>query len=158
MPFFHRGDGSLWLKPTAFSGLDASGICSQVADLNNDGLLDIVFAADPGNSGPALTPDRYEDKVYWNTGLHGARRGLRAADRQASRHALGHQPRQSYTPGCPLEVHFGLGRHETVDVRVSLPDGETVAMAALPGDRDLGCNLQSGTATAVPPTPSSPTP
>ena len=73
MLFMGKGDGTFELKPTAFSGLDASGICGQVADLNNDGLLDILFAADPDNSGLSSGLERYEDKAYWNTGLHGAR-------------------------------------------------------------------------------------
>jgi hypothetical protein len=63
--FMNRGDGSFDLKPTTFSGLDGNGICGEAADLNNDGLLDLVFAADPR---------RYEDKVYWNTGRTGTRR------------------------------------------------------------------------------------
>ena len=70
--FMNRGDGTFELKPTTFSGLDGMGICGEAADLNNDGLLDLVFAADPDNSGPALSMARYESKVYWNTGLHGA--------------------------------------------------------------------------------------
>ena len=67
MLFMGKGDGTFELKPTAFSGLDASGICGQVADLNNDGLLDILFAADPDNSGLSSGLERYEDKAYWNT-------------------------------------------------------------------------------------------
>jgi len=70
--FMNRGDGTFELKPTTFSGLDGSGICGEMADLNNDGLLDLVFASDPDNSGPAFSMARYESKVYWNTGLHGA--------------------------------------------------------------------------------------
>jgi hypothetical protein len=41
-----------------------------------DGLLDIVIACDPDNSGGGLAgvgPERYNDKVYVNTGAHGAR-------------------------------------------------------------------------------------
>ena len=65
----------LRMKPTTFSGLDAGGISGEAADLNNDGLLDLVFAADPDNSagGRVVDPARYESKVYWNTGEHGAK-------------------------------------------------------------------------------------
>lgn len=71
--FMNKGDGTFEPKPTTFSGLDGNGICIEAADLDNDGLVDLVMAADPDNSGVATTPDRYESKVYWNTGLHGAK-------------------------------------------------------------------------------------
>jgi hypothetical protein len=35
----------------------------SLADVDNDGLLDLVFAADPDNSGVALSMARYESKV-----------------------------------------------------------------------------------------------
>lgn len=44
-----KGDGTSEIKPTTFSGLDSSGISGEAADLNGDGLLDLVFAADPAN-------------------------------------------------------------------------------------------------------------
>jgi hypothetical protein len=73
MLLMNRGDGTFELKPTSFSGLDSSGIYGQLADLSNDALLDPVSAAGPDNSGLAQTMGRCEDKVYGNTGLHGAR-------------------------------------------------------------------------------------
>ena len=51
--FMNRGDGTFEPKPTTFSGLDGMGICGETADLNNDGLLDLIFAADPDNTGVA---------------------------------------------------------------------------------------------------------
>jgi len=170
MLFMGKGDGTFELKPTAFSGLDASGICGQVADLNNDGLLDIILAADPDNSGPALTQDRYEDKVYWNTGLHGAREnhwlrlrfsgvsdaeliGARVEVREPQTGKLlgmrSVAANDSYKSGCPLEVHFGLGKHGRVDLSVSLSSGRAVTVAALEGDQHLDCDLRSGNATVV---------
>jgi hypothetical protein len=74
--FMGKGDGTFEVKPTTFSGLDASGISGEAADLDGDGLLDLVFAADPDNSlgpGQTVAPERYESKVYWNTGAHGAK-------------------------------------------------------------------------------------
>ena len=71
--FMNRGNGVFEPKPTTFSGLDSRGICAEAADLNNDGLLDLVFAADPDNSGVAFSMAAYESKVYWNTGEHGGK-------------------------------------------------------------------------------------
>jgi hypothetical protein len=170
MLFMGKGDGTFELKPTAFSGLDASGICGQVADLNNDGLLDIIFAADPDNSGPALTQDRYEDKVYWNTGLHGARQnhwlrlrfsgasdaeliGARVEVREPQTGKLlgmrSVAANDSYKSGCPLEVHLGLGEHQQVDLAISLPGGSTTRLAGVEADQYLQCDLGAGTANSV---------
>jgi enterochelin esterase-like enzyme len=166
MLFTNRGDGTFEVKPTTFSGIDSSGICGQVADLNNDGLLDIVFAADPDNSGVAASGERYRDKVYWNTGLHGAREnhwlrlrfsgvgdaeliGARVEAREpASGKLLGMRvvcADDSYKSGCPLEVHFGLGVQERVDVRVA-PLGRTAfELEGVAVDRSIDLDPESGT-------------
>lgn len=162
MLFMNKGDGTFELKPINFSGLDASGICGQVADLNNDGLLDLVFAADPDNSGLAKTMDRYEDKVYWNTGLHGARQnhwlrlrfsgvsdaeliGARVEVREvADGKLLGMRvitANDSYKSGCLLEAHFGLGQHERLNLTVTLLNGKTHTFMGIGVDRYLQCDL-----------------
>ena len=48
--FLNQGDGTFKPMPMAFSGINTLGICGEAADLNNDGLLDLVFAAQPDNS------------------------------------------------------------------------------------------------------------
>jgi len=170
MLFMNRGDGTFELKPTTFSGIDASGICGQVADLNNDGLLDIVFAADPDNSGIATEGHRYQDRVYLNTGLHGASEnhwlrlrfsGLSEADLIGARievHGTGTgkllgsrvvSSHDSYKSGCPLEVHFGLGANTQVDVGVTLGDGRIAAYPALAGDRYVELDITSGESVTV---------
>jgi hypothetical protein len=58
MLFLNRGDGTFELKPTEFGGLSANGICGEAVDLNNDGLLDMIFPADPDNSGLPTGPLR----------------------------------------------------------------------------------------------------
>ena len=169
MLFMGRGDGSFELQPTAFSGLDASGVCGQVADLNNDGLLDIVFAADPDNSGASTEGHRYQDKVYLNAGLHGAREnhwlrlrfaGVSDAELLGAR-VEAHEPgtgrllgmravasHDSYKSGCPLEVHFGLGEHATVDLSVHLPGDRVITSDAVAADHYVSLNLASGNAEA----------
>ncbi len=170
MLFMNRGDGTFELKPTTFSGIDSSGICGQVADLNNDGLLDIVFAADPDNTGLAQTRDRYEDKVYWNTGLHGAREnhwlrlrfsGVSDADLIGAR-VEAHEPgtgrllgmraicaNDSYKSGCPLEVHFGLGKVGRVDLELVLPRGTTLTIPDLAPDRFLDLDVARAACSQV---------
>ena len=162
MLFTNRGDGTFELKPTTFSGIDGSGICGEAADLDNDGLLDLVFAADPDNSGFAAGPERYEDKVYWNTGLKGAREnhwlrlrfsGVKDAELIGARVTL-QEPgtgrllgmralaaNQSYKSGSALEAHFGLGRRDRADLAVVLPDGREFRFPDVKADRFLDADL-----------------
>ncbi|MBI5525914.1 MAG: CRTAC1 family protein [Deltaproteobacteria bacterium] len=73
--FFHNnGDGTFTPEATELSGIDANSIAAEAADLNGDGLLDLILLADPDNSTGGLVepgPDRKLDKVYWNTGRQG---------------------------------------------------------------------------------------
>ncbi len=98
MLWMNRGDGTFEPKPTTFSGLDSGGISAEAADLNGDGLLDLFFAADPDNTGVALDISRYESKVYWNTGEHGAK-----AEPLAPPHV--HRPQGRRTHRCTGRTH-----------------------------------------------------
>ncbi len=160
--FMNRGDGTFEVKPTTFSGLDSHGICGVAADLNNDGLLDLVFAADPDNTGIVLSMDRYESKVYWNTGAQGARgnhwlrlrfSGLKDAELIGAKVELSAggkkqyrwiHPDHFYKSGCALEAHFGLGKETTADLKVTLPSGKTVAFAGVSADQFLDLNPTTG--------------
>lgn len=173
MLFMNRGDGTFEPRPTAFSGLDSAAINAEVADLDNDGLLDLILAADPDNSGaPPRNLEQYESKIYRNTGRHGARQnhwlrtrfsgvadaaliGARVEARApgtakllatrvvASKH--------SYKSGGPLEAHLGLGGHTRVDVDVFLLSGRKVSFPALLPDRFLELDLVNGNTTTVQP-------
>lgn len=144
--FLNRGDGTFEPKPTTFSGLDSTGISSEVADLNNDGLLDIVFACDPDNSGGGLAgvaAERYQDKVHVNTGSHGARdnhwlrlhfTGIKDAELIGARVELIADGKKqyrwihsnhSYKSGGALDAHFGLGKATAASVLVTLLDGRS---------------------------------
>ncbi len=163
--FMNQGQGRFEPQLTALSGLDASGISGEVADLNNDGLLDLVFAADPDNSGSSTEGHRYQDKVFLNTGLEGAREnhwlrlrfsGISDAELIGARvevHESGSQKllgtrwitsHDSYKSGCPLESHFGLGANTSVDIVVYLPDGRESVLDDLETDRYLSLALDTG--------------
>jgi hypothetical protein len=154
MLFMGKGDGTFEVKPTTFSGLDSSGISGEAADLDGDGLLDLVFAADPDNSsgGREVTPDRYESKVYWNTGEHGAKdnhwlhvtfAGINDAELIGARvevTAGGHKQyrwihsNHTYKSGGALDAHFGLGTATTAEVTVKLLSGKTKTFTNLAAD------------------------
>lgn len=145
MLFMGKGDGEFEVKSTTFSGLDSSGISGEAADLDGDGLLDLVFAADPDNSsgGREVAPSRYESKVYWNTGEHGARdnhwlrlvfSGIRDAELIGARVELIADGKKqyrwvhsnhTYKSGGALDAHFGLGKATSADVSVKLLSGTT---------------------------------
>jgi hypothetical protein len=163
--FINRGNGTFEPKPTKMSGLDGAGICGEAADLDGDGLLDLVFAADPDNSGVALSMARYESKVYWNTGLHGARQnhwlrlrfsGVSDAELIGARVEIAAGDKRqfrwihadhSYKSGSALEAHFGLGPATAVSVTVTLPSGKTVTFPDVKGDRLLDLNLKTSQST-----------
>ena len=160
--FLNRGDGTFEPQPTTFSGLDDNGICGEAADLDNDGLLDLVFAADPDNSGLAQSADRYESRVFWNTGLHGAHSnhwlrlrfaGVKDAELTGARVEIAAgdlrqtrwvHTKHSYKSGGALEVHAGLGPRAAADVKVTLPGGRAVAFANVTADRYVEADLAGG--------------
>jgi hypothetical protein len=160
--FMNRDDSTFEPEPTPVSGLDGSGISGEAADLNNDGLLDLILSADPDNSGLASDMYRYESKVYWNTGLHGAREnhwlrvrfsGVRDAEligarvevrEPATGKLLGTRwvhPNHSYKSGGSLEAHFGLGTYGRVDVKAIPTNGKTVTFEGVPVDDFLDINI-----------------
>jgi hypothetical protein len=159
--FMNRGNGTFEVKPTTFSGLDSHGICGEAADLNNDGLLDLVFAADPDNSGVVLSMAGYESKVYWNTGAHGAKdnhwlrlrfSGVKDAELIGARVELTASGKKqyrwihsnhSYKSGGALEAHFGLGKQTQADVKVTLFSGEVMSFAGVRADQFLDLNLRT---------------
>jgi hypothetical protein len=176
MLFMGRGDGTFEVMPTTFSGLDSSGISAEAADLDGDGLLDLLFAADPDNStdGREVPPERYESKIYWNTGRHGARAnhwlrltftGPTDAELIGARVELTAGGRKqfrwihsnhSYKSGGALDAHFGLGAADAAEVTLTLPSGKVVALGSLAADRLVVAELSRQTISDAR-IPSSPT-
>jgi hypothetical protein len=163
--FLNKGNGTFEPTRAEISGIDASGIAAEVADLNNDGLLDLVFAADPDNSGGPYGGDkkRYEDKVFINTGALGGRDnhwlhlrfsgvsdaeliGARVEARDASGKLLGLRvlaSNHSYKSGGALDAHFGLGAQMRVNLSVTLLNGKSFSFADVASDRFTEVNLQT---------------
>jgi poly(3-hydroxybutyrate) depolymerase len=168
--FMNQGNGVFKPVPTTVSGLNGSGISGEAADLDNDGLVDLLIAADPDNSGIASDLRRYESMVFLNTGLHGAREnhwlrlrfsGITHARLLGARIEIfepgttqrlgtrGIYSSHSYKSGSSPEAHFGLGKTSHVDVSVYLPRGEHFMVKNVQGDRYLDLNLTATTITPV---------
>jgi hypothetical protein len=153
MLWMNRGDGTFEPKTTTFSGLDIGGISGEASDLNGDGLLDLFIAADPDNTGVALDIARYESKVYWNTGEHGAKAnhwlhltftGLKEAELIGAHVELTADGKKqhrwihsnhSYKSGGALDAHFGLGKATSAEVKVTLLNGKMKTFSAIAADK-----------------------
>ncbi len=167
--FYLNERGHFRLLKTAETGLDAGGISGEAADLNGDGWLDLVFAADPMNSAGGRQPDpeRFRSKVFRNTGATGGERnhwlrlrfsGMKDAELIGARVELTAGGKKqyrwihsnhSYKSGGALEAHFGLGKQTTADVKVTLPNGKTAALAGVKADQFLDLNLKTSQQTLV---------
>jgi FG-GAP-like repeat/ASPIC and UnbV/EF hand len=168
--FLNRGDGTFEPQPTTLSGLNGTGICGAAADLNNDGLLDLIIAADPDNTGKASDPRRYESMVFMNAGTRGARDnhwlrvrfsgvtdaqllGASVEVREPGTDRLlgmrGIYSNQGYKSSSALEAHFGLGKIARVNLQVRLPGGRKVNVADVAADRYLDLNLKEGAVREV---------
>lgn len=166
--FLGRGDGTFKPLTTEISGIDTSSVAAETGDLNDDGLLDLYFIAQPSHSYPVfrdiyLPADRQRPKVYWNTGqLGGARnhwlkvqlRGLPERRLIGARiivrdvrtgRLLGSRDyfsNDSYKSSHALEVHFGLGRRTAVRVEVRLANGGTRMFRRVRADRTASLRIR----------------
>ena len=153
--FYRNERGTFRLLKTAETGLDAGGISGEAADLNGDGWLDLVFAADPMNSAGGRKPDpeRFRSKVFLNTGttsnephhwLHLTFTGLSDAELIGARVELTAEGQKqhrwihsnhAYKSGGALDAHFGLGQATTAEVKVTLLNGKTKTFEKVATDK-----------------------
>ena len=148
--FLNKGNGQFGVTTTEVSGIDVNSIAVEASDLNNDGLLDLIAVADPGNSFIRLTPDsptlpldRFASKIFWNTGSQGADKnnwvrlnftGLSHAGLIGTRverlandgSTMGLRvvsSNHSYKSGGMLDVHWGLGSASHAKFKITTPSG-----------------------------------
>jgi uncharacterized protein (DUF2141 family) len=170
--FRNRCNGTFEPVTTQVSGLDTNSISVEVADLDGDGLLDLVAGAQPTNSYPISNPplpdDRYLDKVFLNTGGRGARANhwveldltgrpqRRLIGTQLTLTGLGPGGRSrflgrrdyvtsdSYKSGRWPRVHWGLGKQRRARVALRLPSGERMRLALPCVDRRVVIDVRRG--------------
>jgi len=169
--FMNRGDGTFEPQPTSFSGLNKTGLAVEAADLNNDGLVDLLISSDPDNTGAAVDARQYESAVFMNTGRFGGRDnhwlrlrfsgttdaeliGARVEVRRPGEAELfamrGIYSNHSYRSSTALEAHFGLGGLGVVDLEIHLPDGRLISFAEVAADRFLELDLSKQAMTQLP--------
>ena len=160
--YMNRGDGTFELVATQESGIDQMSLAAQPVDLDGDGLLDLFFMA--RTSGGNSPRDDIRNKVFVNTGHwrgHDAHAnhfveirleglppeqliGAKIFAYDAGDRLLGRRDyfadtfRGSHDP----MVHFGLGSHMDVHVRVVLPGGRERRFASVRVDTTIALDVR----------------
>jgi hypothetical protein len=175
--FLGKGDGSFSIVPIALSGITRNSIAMEAGDLDGDGLVDLMFMADPGHSYPEgnfglppLPAGRFLDSVWRNRGAFGGRdnhwitlafadvdharlAGARVIARSEGRIIGSRQlsSSQSYKSSSALRAHFGLGKRRRVDLEIILADGTRLAFDRVAADRALEVDVAAGTTRELTP-------
>lgn len=175
----YRNDGHGRFAPVTSetSGLDTSTETMEAADLNGDGLLDLVAGAQPVNSYPLanlpgfeLPRERFLTPVYVNTGAGGAAANhwvevklaglpdrlligtqLTLTARDPGEASLGRRdyfPADAFKASHELLAHWGLGTRRRARLSARLPSGERLDDLELPCvDARLTLDVTTGTFT-----------
>jgi hypothetical protein len=186
--YLNNGDGAFRLLKSEESGIFDNCLFAEAADLDNDGLLDLVYARDPANNSPIIIdaaareewkklrsqrkfpPGLEHSLILRNRGQFGGEEnhwlrlrftGIAHGELAGARveiHELGDTgsakgkllgsrivfSSHHHKAGTPMEVHFGLGRAETVDLTVRLLGGRTIKVPDVRADRAVTLDLESG--------------
>ncbi|MCA3581757.1 MAG: CRTAC1 family protein [Bradyrhizobium sp.] len=168
--FLNKGKGRFEPVPVPVSGIDRNSISMEVGDLDGDGLLDLLFMADPTHSYPEgqfglppLPEGRFKDTVFRNRGafggagnswiqlaftgvsharLAGARVIARSGGEIVGSRAV--FSNQSYKSSSAMRAHFGLGKRRHIDLEVILADGTRIQLPKQKANRTLELNIASG--------------
>jgi enediyne biosynthesis protein E4 len=129
--WLQQADGT-WTEVASDWGVDHSGMNRglSTADLNGDGYLDVVRRDLKGNA--IIDMSRCGDAGWLRVRLDQPAPNIDAVGARVEVTAGGVTQTRwlraggtSYASSDPLEVHFGLGDHDTVDkILVTWPDGE----------------------------------
>ncbi len=157
-------DGGFSAQTTEISGMSTNSTAVEVADLDGDGLQDVVLGAQPSNAGLNASlateeVDRFLTKVFRNRGrlsgesnrwlsirlaglperkLIGARIDAWTNGTAGGRRYLGRRDyvtNDGYKSGHDTLAHYGLDSGSSVDVDVRLPSGTVRSFQGLEANR-----------------------
>ena len=168
--FLNKGKAGFEPVPVPLSGIDRNSISMEVGDLDGDGLLDLLFLADPTHSYPEgqfglppLPEGRFRDTLFRNRGAfggadnswiqlafanvpHARLAGAKVIARSGGRIIGSRQifSNQSYKSSSAMRAHFGLGKRRSVDLEVILADGTRIALDRLAANRTVELDVGTG--------------
>jgi hypothetical protein len=122
---------------------DGDGRSAVAADLNSDGMLDLVVRQAGG--GPLLVfLNRFPAQHYLHVSLRGTKSnglgvGARLTAEVAGRRIVRDMfPANAFVSQTPHQVHFGLGQAAHVDrLTIRWPSGQLQELANVPADQHL---------------------
>ena len=138
-----RGHNFLDISYLTHADSDGDGRCAVAADLNHDGLPELIVRQAGG--GPLRVYENLFPRRHWLKvslrGIESNRLGIGArltatvARKQLIRELY---PVNSFRSQAPSHVHFGLGDSDRVDsLTIQWPSGQVQVLNALEGDRHI---------------------
>jgi len=121
---------------------DGDGRCAVSADINNDGMPDLIVRQ-AGGGALKIFKNNFPRRNWLRVSLRGirsnrlgigARLVARVGDRQLVRELY---PINTFRSQAPTEVHFGLGDAASVDLSIQWPSGVRQEIRAIPANRHI---------------------